>query len=158
MFEVKKKKTEVLCFTTLKCKVKFEQKLICGLGDDKNKLANFEMSKQKLQMWNFHRLLLSKVYSGWAEKSTEVLCLMALKIHVKFEGKQTCGLKNDMNNWHLWTNYMNNWNLFTADTRVGFSNFIGLCFLKYKSLEQKTVSGVPFCDAKGLWKAGAKTE
>ena len=45
MFEVKKK-TEVLCFTTLKCKVKFEQKLICGLGDDKNKLANFEMSRQ----------------------------------------------------------------------------------------------------------------
>ena len=49
---------------TLKCKAKFKQKLICGLGDDKNNLASFEMSSEKLQMWNFHGLLLSKVYSG----------------------------------------------------------------------------------------------
>ena len=30
-----------------------------------------------------------------------ILCLIALKIHVQFEGKQTSGLKNDMSNWYL---------------------------------------------------------
>ena len=49
-------------------------------------------------------------------------------------------------------------NLFTADTRVEFWNFIGLCFLKCKSLEQKYASGVSFCETKGLWKVWAKTK
>ena len=31
-------------------------------------------------------------------KSTEELCLMALKIDAKFEGKLTCTFKNDMRN------------------------------------------------------------
>ena len=87
-----------------------------------------------------------------------ILCLIALKIHVKFEGKQTRGLKNDMNNRYFSTNYINNWNLSRADTRVEFSNFVGLCFLKCKSLELKTVSEVSFCDNKGLWKVWAKTK
>ena len=38
----------------------------------------------------FNRLLLTKVYNVWAKKSIEELCLMALKIDAKFEGKLTC--------------------------------------------------------------------
>ena len=33
---------------------------------------------------------LTKVYNGWAKKSIEELCLMALNIDAKFEGKPTC--------------------------------------------------------------------
>ena len=32
------------------------------------------------------------------KKSVEKLCLMALKIDAKFEGKLTCAFKNDMRN------------------------------------------------------------
>ena len=34
----------------------------------------------------------------WTKKNTEELCLMALKIDAKFEGKLTCAFKNDMRN------------------------------------------------------------
>ena len=41
---------------------------------------------------------MTKVYNVWAKKSTEELCLMALKIDAKFEGKLTWAFKNDMRN------------------------------------------------------------
>ena len=41
---------------------------------------------------------MTKVYNVWAIKSTEELCLMALKIDTKFEGKLACAFKNDMRN------------------------------------------------------------
>ena len=45
---------------------------------------------KNLKNLNFNELLLTKVYNAWAKKSTEELCLIALKIDVKFEGKLTC--------------------------------------------------------------------
>ena len=39
---------------------------------------------------HFNGLLLAKVYDVWAKKSTEELCLIALKIGTKVEGKLTC--------------------------------------------------------------------
>ena len=52
---------------------------------------------KNLNNLHFKWLLLNKVYTAWA-KSTEELCLMALKIDKKFEGKLTCAFKNDTRN------------------------------------------------------------
>ena len=52
---------------------------------------------KNLKNLHFKSLLLNKVYTAWA-KSTEELCLMALKIDKKFEEKLTCAFKNDMRN------------------------------------------------------------
>ena len=82
-----------------------------------------------------------------------ILCLIALKIHVKFEGKQTCGLKNDMSNWYLRTNRAKtewwlpvylpqklvNFFLAGAGVRVKNLNFLGLIFGKVKLVERKRV-------------------
>ena len=43
-----------------------------------------------LKNLNFNELLLTKVYNAWAKKSTEKICLIALKIDVKCEGRLTC--------------------------------------------------------------------
>ena len=53
-----------------------------------------------LEDLHFNGLLLTKVYNGWAKKSTEDLCSMVLNTDVKFEGKLTCAFKNDMT-WHI---------------------------------------------------------
>ena len=53
---------------------------------------------ENLKNLHFNGLLLNKVYNVWAKKSIEELCLMALKIDAKFEGKLTCAFKNDMRN------------------------------------------------------------
>ena len=45
---------------------------------------------KNLKNLHFNGLLLNKVYNVWAKKSIEELCLMALKIDAKFEGKLTC--------------------------------------------------------------------
>ena len=45
---------------TLKSDAKFEEKLTCGLENDRN-LANLHQSTQKSQNWNFDGMLLSKV-------------------------------------------------------------------------------------------------
>ena len=45
---------------------------------------------ENLKNLHFNGLLLTKVYNVWAKKSIEELCLMALKIDAKFEGKLTC--------------------------------------------------------------------
>ena len=49
-----------------------------------------------LKNLHFNGMLLTKVCNVWAKRRTEELCLMALKIDAKFEGKLTCHLKNDM--------------------------------------------------------------
>ena len=41
---------------------------------------------------------MTKVDNVWAKKSTEELCLMALKVDAKFKGKKTCAFKNDTRN------------------------------------------------------------
>ena len=58
MFDLKN--TEELSFMTLKSDEKFEEKLTCGLENDRN-LANLHQSTQKSQNWNFDGMLLSKV-------------------------------------------------------------------------------------------------
>ena len=45
---------------------------------------------ENIKKLHVNRLPLLKVYSVWAKKSTEELCLMALNIDAKFEGKLTC--------------------------------------------------------------------
>ena len=45
---------------------------------------------ENLKNLHFNGLLLTKVYNVWAKKSIEELCLMALKIDAKFEGKLNC--------------------------------------------------------------------
>ena len=46
----------------------------------------------------FNGLFLTKVYNVWAKKCIEELCLIALNIDAKFEGKMTCAFKTDMRN------------------------------------------------------------
>ena len=40
---------------------KFEEKLTCGLKNDRRNLANFHQSNRKSQNWDFDGILLSKV-------------------------------------------------------------------------------------------------
>ena len=141
---------------TLKCKAKFKQKLICGLGDDKNNLASFEMSSEKLQMWNFHGLLLSKVYSGWAEESTEVLCLIALKIHVSLRENRLVVWKMT---WTIGTFEQIIWTIgtFLQQTR-GWNFQISLVcvFSKGNRLNKKVSQEFRFVMLKGFKKFGQK--
>ena len=39
---------------TLKCDVKFEENLTCGLRNDVRNLTNFHRSTQNSQNWDFH--------------------------------------------------------------------------------------------------------
>ena len=66
---------------------------------------------KNLKNLHFNGLLLNKVYNVWAKKSIEELCLMALKIDAKFEGKLTCAFKNDRDlaNFHQSTRKSQNW-------------------------------------------------
>ena len=51
-----------------------------------------------LNNFHFNGLLLAKVYNVLVKKSTEELCLMALNVDAKFEGKLTCAFLNDKKN------------------------------------------------------------
>ena len=51
-----------------------------------------------LNNFHFNGLLLAKVYNVLVKKSTEELCLMALNVDAKFEGKLTCAFLNDRKN------------------------------------------------------------
>ena len=46
---------------TLDSDAKFEEKLTCGLENDRRNLANFHQSNQKSQNWDFYGILLSEV-------------------------------------------------------------------------------------------------
>ena len=141
---------------TLNCKAKFKQRLIWGLGDDKYNLASFEMSSEKLQMWNFHGLLLSKVYSGWAEKSTEVLCLIALKIHVSLRENRLVVWKMT---WTIGTFEQIIWTIgtFLQQTRGRNFQISLLCvFSKVNRLNKKVSQEFRFVMLKGYEKFGQK--
>ena len=58
MFDLKS--TEELSFMTLKCQAKFEEKLTCGLENDKRNLANFCQNTWKCQIWGIDRILFPK--------------------------------------------------------------------------------------------------
>ena len=45
---------------------------------------------ENLKNLPFNGLLLTKAFNVWAKKSTDELCLMALNIDAKCEGKLTC--------------------------------------------------------------------
>ena len=87
---------EELCaitIMTMKNNAKFEEKLTCNLKTDTRNLMTFDSSTQKPKTFALKLAPFTKVYNAWAKKSTEELCLMALKIDAKFEGKLTCGFK-----------------------------------------------------------------
>ena len=46
---------------TLKCDVKSEEKLTCGLENDMRNLADFHQSTRNSQNWDFYWILLYKV-------------------------------------------------------------------------------------------------
>ena len=78
---------------------KFEEELTFQLKIDMRNLTNFDLSTRKL---HFNRLLLTKVYNAEAKKSIDELCLMALKIDVKFEGKLICAFeKFSITGWKI---------------------------------------------------------
>ena len=54
------KSTEELSFMTLESDAKFEEKLTCGLENNKN-LVSFHQCTWKSQNWDFYEVLLSKV-------------------------------------------------------------------------------------------------
>ena len=87
---------EELCaitIITMKNNAKFEEKLTCNLKTDTRNLMTFDSSTQKPKTFALKLAPFTKVYNAWAKKSTEELCLMALKIDAKFEGKLTCSFK-----------------------------------------------------------------
>ena len=85
-------------FMTMKNDAKFEEKLTGHSKTDMRNLKNFDSNTQKSKKIALKLPLFTKVYNFWAKKSTEVLCLIALKIDAKIEGKLTCAFKNDMRN------------------------------------------------------------
>ena len=87
-----------LCVTTMTNDAKFEEELT---GQSKINMRNwriFTRALENLKNLHFNGLLLNKVYNVWAKKSIEELCLMAVIIDAKFEGKMTCVFKNDIRN------------------------------------------------------------
>ena len=51
---------------------------------------------------------MSKTYNVWTKKSADELCLMALKIGAKFEGKLACAFQNDMKIWQIFIHRLKN--------------------------------------------------
>ena len=82
---------------TKKNDAKFEEELICHLKIDMNNMTNFDSSTRKSKKFALQFVPLTQLFVT-SLHSTEKLCLMALKIDAKFEGKLTCALKNDMKN------------------------------------------------------------
>ena len=91
--------TGELCVMTIKKDAKFEEELTCQFKIEIEEFAEFWLEHSKnLKNLHFNVLLLTKVYNVWAKKSTDRLCLMALKIDAKCEGKLTCAFKDYMKN------------------------------------------------------------
>ena len=73
---------------TIKNNAKIEEELTCQFKIDMRNLTNFDPSTRKSQKFALcEGLLLTKVYNIRVKKSIEELCLMAVKIDAKFEGK-----------------------------------------------------------------------
>ena len=83
---------------TLKSDAKFEEKLTLSSKNDMRSLVSFNARSDNSENLHFDVLLLSKLYYVWAKKSTEELCVIALKNDAKFEEELTCDLKNDVRN------------------------------------------------------------
>ena len=77
---------------------------------------------KNLKNLNFNEQFLTKVYNAWTKKSTEELCLIALKINAKFEGRLTCTFWNDIKN-------LTNFHQSTFES-LQFGTFIGSFYPK----------------------------
>ena len=84
--------TAKLCVTTIKNDAKFKEELTGHF-----KILTLKLLTLKNMLFNW--ILKQSMYNVWAKKSTEELCLIALKIDAKFERKLTCASKNDTRNW-----------------------------------------------------------
>ena len=89
----------------------YELKIYSGImcHDNQEWCKNWRRIDLPVQNWHeefrqnssnlpFNGLFLTKVYNVWAKKCIEELCLIALNIDAKFEGKMTCAFKTDMRN------------------------------------------------------------
>ena len=74
------------------------EELTCHFKIDIRNLINFDSNTWKSKKFALQLAPFTKVFNIWAKKSTEELCLMALKIDAKSEGNLTCAFKNDMRN------------------------------------------------------------
>ena len=88
--------TVELCVKTMKNDAKIEEELTWQFTWAWEILRILTRALKNLKNLLLNGLLLTKVYNVSAKKSIEELCLMALIIDVKFEGKMTCAFKNDM--------------------------------------------------------------
>ena len=75
--------TEELCVMKMKNNAKFEEELTCHFKTNMKNLMNFDSVTQTFNKITIQLAPLTKVYNVWAEKSSEELCLMALKIDGK---------------------------------------------------------------------------
>ena len=83
---------------TMKNNTKFEEELTFHFKTDMRNLTNFDSSTQKSKKIALLLAPLTKVYNVLDKKSTEELCLMALKLDASFKGQVTCAFKNDIRN------------------------------------------------------------
>ena len=65
VYNVWAKKVQGSCFMTLESDAKFEEKLTCGLENDRRNLEYFYQSTRKSQNWDFDGILLLKVENVW---------------------------------------------------------------------------------------------
>ena len=76
--------TGEFCVIKMKNYTEFEEELVSQFKIDMRNLEILTQALENFKNLHFNRLLLTKVYNVWAKKSIEELCLMAMKIDVKF--------------------------------------------------------------------------
>ena len=81
---------------TLKSDAKCEEKLTLGSKNDMRDLVNLNASSGKSKNLHFDVLLLSKYIVFEPKKSTEKLCVIAVKNDAKFEEELICAFENKM--------------------------------------------------------------
>ena len=131
---------------TLNSYAKFEEKLICGLENDRRKLANFCQNTWKCQNWYFHRILLSEVENAWATTYRRVI-------------------SNDTEEWwEIWTGIdlsSQNWHeefdeFWLKNLKVSkICPLIGCFWAKYIMFELKRYRGAIFYDTR-VWRKNLK--
>ena len=98
---------------TLKSHAKFEEKLTCGLENDKKHMENFHQSTWKSQNWGLDGILLSKVENGFLlTKGYNIWVKKVQKIFVWWF-------------WKLMQNLKVNWLLFSKITWGIWQTFTG---------------------------------
>ena len=95
----------------MKNDTKIEEELTCGFKIDMRNFTIFYPSTLKSN--------LIKVYNVWAKKSAEELCLMALNVDAKFEGKVTCVFSKMT--WVIWQICIG-WNKWIANVTKLFTH------------------------------------